>query len=661
MQPAQWIWYPGDYEIWLGEKMNTRRYYRGVIIPPFWRMDSNYKGIKFNKVVELSEDEDIIIESVGELAFRIDNRYQFPKNGHYTVPKGKHYLFIDVYDPSNVPAIKITGNQINTDSSWNTHCGDTNNLPVECGETAPNGIRFELQELFPETVGDHFYDFGKETFGYIKLSGLQGKGTVKLCYGESPEEAQSEEACEKLDVIEIDGLPEYTHTKSVALRYVKVLSDGVDVTGISLLYEYLPVEYRGTFHCSNEKLNQIWETARYTLHLNTREFFIDGIKRDRWVWGGDAYQSYLMNYYTFFDQDVSKRTLIYNIGKAPFTKHINTILDYTFYWFISLYDYYCYTGDISFVNKYMDRALEIIGYCLSRRDDNGYMNSRPGDWVFLDWADMDKSGVLCAEQVLFCRCLEIMSIFTRLTGKGDVEFFDSLYQEQRKKIDRDFWDDKEGYKHCDHAHKPTKYANIFSLMYDYLDGNKRKIAVENSLKNKDIMQITTPYARFYELDALCKSGEKQYVLDEILDYWGGMLDLGATTFWEEYKKDLSGTEHYAMYDRPFGKSLCHAWGASPLYLIGKYFLGVKPILAGYERYEIDLFKGDLAFIEGSVPTPYGDIEIFYDDTQIKIKPIQTKGILRFETKNPIHIASCKSIGNNRYEAELNGKELVIPL
>ena len=39
------------------------------------------------------------------------------------------------------------------------------------------------------------------------------------------------------------------------------------------------------------------------MHLTTREFFIDGIKRDRWVWSGDAIQSYLMNYYLFFDNE----------------------------------------------------------------------------------------------------------------------------------------------------------------------------------------------------------------------------------------------------------------------------------------------------------------------------------------------------------------------
>ena len=29
-----WIWYPGDYEIWLGNQMNNRRTERGAFFPP---------------------------------------------------------------------------------------------------------------------------------------------------------------------------------------------------------------------------------------------------------------------------------------------------------------------------------------------------------------------------------------------------------------------------------------------------------------------------------------------------------------------------------------------------------------------------------------------------------------------------------------------------
>ena len=37
-----WIWYPGDYEIWLGNQMNNRRTERGAFFSPFWKTDSHY-------------------------------------------------------------------------------------------------------------------------------------------------------------------------------------------------------------------------------------------------------------------------------------------------------------------------------------------------------------------------------------------------------------------------------------------------------------------------------------------------------------------------------------------------------------------------------------------------------------------------------------------
>ena len=47
-----------------------------------------------------------------------------------------------------------------------------------------------------------------------------------------------------------------------------------------------------------------------------------------------------------------------------------------------------------------------MDYCLGRRDPDGYMREQPGDWIFIDWAEMDKTGALLGEQVLFARALQ---------------------------------------------------------------------------------------------------------------------------------------------------------------------------------------------------------------------------------------------------------------
>jgi hypothetical protein len=52
-----WIWYPGDYEIWLSNQMQNRRTDRGVFFPVFWKVDSHYNLMDFHKVYNLDKVE----------------------------------------------------------------------------------------------------------------------------------------------------------------------------------------------------------------------------------------------------------------------------------------------------------------------------------------------------------------------------------------------------------------------------------------------------------------------------------------------------------------------------------------------------------------------------------------------------------------------------
>ena len=178
----------------------------------------------------------------------------------------------------------------------------------------------------------------------------------------------------------------------------------------------------------------------------------------------------------------------------------------------------------------------------------------------------------------------------------------------------------------------TRYANMFGIFFNYFTEEQKQEVKQHVLLNDSIQKITTPYMRFYELEALCAMGEQSYVLKEMKSYWGGMLNLGATTFWEEYDPNKKGLEQYAMYGRKFGKSLCHAWGASPIYLLGKYYLGVSPTSPGYETYTVQPQLGGLQWMQGKVPTPHGDIDLYVSAKQIKIIGATGTGTLKFKSK-----------------------------
>ena len=58
---------------------------------------------------------------------------------------------------------------------------------------------------------------------------------------------------------------------------------------VNAIFSYRDIPYLGSFKCSDERLNRIWQTGAYTVHLNMQHYLWDGIKRDRLVWIGDMH------------------------------------------------------------------------------------------------------------------------------------------------------------------------------------------------------------------------------------------------------------------------------------------------------------------------------------------------------------------------------------
>jgi hypothetical protein len=635
---ATWIWYPGDFEIWLGNIFNNRRTERGAMFPPFWKQDSHYVTVEFSRKVELEQEEMITIACEGQFNLMLDGKLQFGQPRTFTIPQGKHKLNLKVWNQSTPPALFIEGKTIHTDATWLATYEDKiwideNGVAHGSGiyvpaaswnfnsmETPPSSYHLITKEQRPVREKDGLYDFGKETFGYLKVKGL--KGRIHIYYGESAEEALDKEHCETLDILSEGG-----KLDSKAFRYVYIEKEpDSSFEEVLMDYEYAPfdTERSGSFRCSDEELNHIWDVAAYTMDLTTREFFMDGIKRDRWTWSGDAIQSYLMNYYLRFDTECVKRTIRQLRGKDPVTAHVNTIMDYTFYWFKSIYDYYLYTADIAFVREMWPRMVTLMDYVEGRLNEDGMAEGQADDWIFVDWVDfpMHKRGTLCFEQILLMKAMETMAVCSKLLNiKTDYRV---KSESLRNKIKQTFWSyEQKAYYHAIEDGKInkqiTKFSNMFAILYGLAYEEERHEIMQSVMLNPVIDPITTPYMRFYELETLCIDGLQEQVLQEMKAYWGGMLREGATSFWEKYNPEEKGTQHLAMYGRPYGKSLCHAWGASPIYLIGKYFLGVRPTKPGYEEYEVHPALGGLKWMEGDVPTPFGKIHVKMNTHEISVQ------------------------------------------
>lgn len=646
---SQWIWHKNELTYCLYNKVMNRRREKNVKVLCCWQLPQVCPSVKFMRYFELAKTTEIRIRANGTVSVRVDDcpYYMYDFAGSVTLPAGRHSLLAEVYNPVDLPCLFVEGEGCESGAEWISNCGNGKWIPCECGgfydpARVPSGCTLPVRRVQPVACvraeaknGSRglLYDFGRELFAYPVIEGICGSGELPVNYGESEDEALDPVHSELSDTFPVGDAPVYTANLTKAFRYIFV-PQGENIPSfrsLSCNEEYYPVRTRAKFTSSDELLNKIYKTAEYTLELTSREFFLDGLKRDRWVWAGDTLQSEWMSLYSFFDCALIRNTLVALLGKDKFEQHINGIMDYSFYVIWGVWEYYRYTGDRRFIEEVYPRSLELYNFCKSRTNANGFMQKINNEWVFIDWADFSTDGELCAEQMLLykatCAIAAMEELLGVATGAGRAREAAAL----REKIDKTFWTG-EGYAHDTGGHPVTRYANIFAVLMGFCSQAQAKIILESVLLNDSVLKIKTPYMKFYEMSALAELGRADKMLEIIKSYWGGMLAEGATSFWEEYDPAVKGAERYAMYGRLFGKSLCHSWGASPVYLLGRYLVGLRPEQDGYKTFVLRPFLDGKTYFEAELPAGDGSVQVTYRKGLLRVYSSAAPGRLELAGK-----------------------------
>ncbi|MBQ7152477.1 MAG: alpha-rhamnosidase [Clostridia bacterium] len=639
---SKWIWYPGDFELYHDQKVHMRRKEKGVFWPCEWDLYSCSFAVTFRKEADLASDEKIRTAATAPGRVVVvdgSGRHWLKIGEEYKVPAGHVLVEATLNKQGGLCAFYLQSAKLGTDEGWQVRpnsgkfVGAASNGMYEKIEDDPEVFKFSYKLLKPAEVKEDktgvLYDFGRETFAKLIFSKAPRAG-ARFNYGESLEEAKDTENCPLFETAEKNS-----EFPAQAFRYL--FFPGLKSTDVifEAYYEYLPHKRLGSFKSSDRLLNKIWETSAYTLELNSREFYLDGLKRDRWVWSGDAYQSCLVDRYLYFDKDIARRTMTALRGRDPVKQFMNTIVDYSMYWILMVYDHYMMTGDAEWLKSVWQSAKTEVDFIKTRKNGEGFIEGIPGDWTFIDWSDMDKTGAVCAEQILFWRVLDRMDFMAKVCGDKGVSYANEASQ-LASKIRKYYW--RSDYcafidSYASGKNHITRHANIFALLFGFANKNERRCIIDHVITNSAVTPITTPYFKFFELEAMAQIGDLKYVMDNIRSYWGGMLAEGATSIWEEYKPGVPAAEQLAMYGRSYDKSLCHAWGASPVYLLGKYVLGVRPTSPGYGTFEVEPRLEGFKELNGTVPIQGGIVTIRYGCGYLSVETDRDGGVLKINGKS----------------------------
>ena len=473
--------------------------------------------------------------------------------------------------------------------------------------------------------GSVLLDFGKEIQGGIQivrsLSGDKAPARFRLCLGESVSEALSDVREEESTAtndhsvrdFEISvpwlGVAEYGNSgfRFARLDYLGD-DDEIDIVAVRAISRYRDIPYLGSFRCSDERLSQIWQTGAYTVHLNMQEYLWDGIKRDRLVWIGDMHPEVMTVGTVFGNHEVVRKSLDYVRDKTEPTSWMNGICSYSLWWIIIQHHLYQWYGDMDYLQEQKEYLAKLLDNVISnvRGSKEAYQDGR-----FIDWPSNDQPDVIHAGlQALTVRALEAGAEMSRLLGDG------SLTERcaQTAKAMREYVPD----------HVGNSQAAALLAIEDMMDaGDASDIILANGPEK------FTSFMGYYLLEALAKGGRYSEAMDLISKYWGRMIDLGATTFWEDF--NYKDGENAARIDEvvPEGKfdihadggawcyvglrhSFCHGWASGPTTWLSRHVLGIEPVGIGFKEVRIEPHLGNLEWAEGTFPTPYGVISVRHE-------------------------------------------------
>ena len=335
----------------------------------------------------------------------------------------------------------------------------------------------------------------------------------------------------------------------------------------------------------------IVRVSENTLRDCTQGVYEDGPKRDQRLWMGDLYLEALANNASFQEYDVTKRCLyllaglsnpdnglLYsNLVEYP-TPHqqLTFFVDYALSYTLTLSDYYDATGDTETANDLWEVAKNQVLTIIDKAIDENYLYSNTSyqfegmlfTMVFFDWAPVTLDTHAAIQSYLCYVADRLYSLAVKLGKTDEVKTLPATVKKLRAAGRKAYWDAKNK-KVVSGAEKQTSYTcTSWAVLADLLNAKEAQAAIKNVMADESAITPGTPYANHFLVDAMIHCGMYDEARQYVEDYWGGMVKLGADTFWEYYVPDNHLFSSYNGYT--LLNSYCHAWSCTPVYFIVNY-------------------------------------------------------------------------------------------
>ncbi len=466
-------------------------------------------------------------------------------------------------------------------------------------------------------------DFGEEICGRLHvLFARNAPGKIRIRTGESVYEACAEigeknatnDHAIRDAVYPFSQLSDFSTTET-GFRFARIdVVEGAVAQIVSIFAEPTPngLTRVGEFHCDDARINAIYEAAAKTISLCVRPDAIwDGIKRDRAVWIGDFYPE-LLGAFALFG-DAPQLRIVLDMITSFENCWVNHIPSYSAWWLLCLCKYCALTGNgdyfkqkLPYVRKLIHAFDEIVMEDGSIDFSKSSFDYYADNEYFIDWPSNGSKDSEEGWRYLLTYTMESLAKPLEEAGESSQVTASIL-----SRLDK-------------HVYAPSKLkqVNALGVLANRLD---QKTALKNI--EEGLSQGMTTFMSCVIVEALEKMNQGELALKIIKEYYGAMLDMGATTFWEDFDMDWLKDNPLPIASLPdekrknihadYGKycylglrhSLCHGWSSGFLPFFYDYILGIKTVEPGYKKIRLEPKLCGLKEVSGTLPTVYGPLRI----------------------------------------------------
>lgn len=348
-----------------------------------------------------------------------------------------------------------------------------------------------------------------------------------------------------------------------------------------------------------------------------------------WVYGDTAMTG---KFFTQAALNGQADGLLSNLSNCEPQQGLGNIPDYSLWWIYGLREHRWYTGEDQWYHILYPEVVRVIRWFSRHINDQGLLEDVP-NWVFIDWADCEKSGASSSLNAIYAVACDAVAEMASVVGdQNTMQWAQGMASEIRANFAEVFVDTArqavvDAVIDGTQTEKISEHGIASALFAGCLPKDVAIAMIERAWEQDAFAQTWIECQPFYSrivLEGLWKHGRTDLAMRLIDARWGNrFLDRGHDTCLEEWTHN--GSWRHGPWTS-FMRTTSHAWSAGVSEFIRRRVAGIELLEPGGKRVRITPFEAAHPY-SITTPLPAGKVTVKHTPGQAPVVDLP-EGVVR---------------------------------